>query len=553
MLFSVGGGEHVGFPVCGLFWNTVPNGVNYVLVIQTFVNSITTDQKVVEIVLQFECCDFWFTDNNIWVTSVTRLLCLDVTESSWHRQTAWENSEWALYVEVFFIWARSGFCEGLGAVNLSPTCLDPQPLLLVIRLVVPAKHCDLAPCVHAHDDSAVSDIDNVGSVVNDHNYCCTRTRAFRTDLLAGILVLGTLLSHLNQLDKISFAFSKAKLYGFLGVHRELIILNHKIMQIIPKVIRTSSSTVTIKNSKEADLGPLNIKLGLWFWLENVQDDANAVFVVLTDDSLVSVCGIGLDDTAFLLAGFCWLVIFKEERLWVEDWRVFTKEQLLNFDELDVRVFFYFRLSKGAFRIGLGNLSLVFCRSRLIFSAWVLLLVWQLARSGTLFVSIILAGVDNQTVRKWTQRFCRVSCRGVGETHHLAIPALGFLPLSLPHVACWSILRRLHRSSCELSSWWKQGVTNRSNSLGLTVSQICVLLDSCREETFRVTDVGLIRLLLLSLYLLEAVYFTEWPLAISKTIWTIGAVKVGCWAQRRSKDSAILKTIISLIFAILARL
>ena len=269
--------------------------------------------------------------------------------------------------------------------------------------------------------------------------------------------------------------------------------------------------------------------------------------------MVSVCGIGLNDTALLLAGFCWLVILKEERLRVEYWRVFTKEQLLNFDELDVRVFFYFRLRKGALRIRLGNLSLIFCWSRLIFSAGVILLVWQLARSGTLFVCIILTRVDSWAVRKWTQRFRRVSCRGVGETHHLAIPPLRFLPLSLPHVAWWSILRRLHRSSCKLSSWWKQGIPNRSSRLSLTVSQICVLLNSCREETFRVADVGLLCLLLLSLYLLEAVYFTEWSLTASETARAVGVVKVVCWAQRGSKDCAILKTVMPLIFAILARL
>ena len=78
-------------------------------------------------------------------------------------------------------------------------------------------------------------------------------------------MLGALLSHLNKLDKIFFAFSEPKLYGFLGIHRELLILDHKIVQIIPKVISTSSSTVAIKNSKEADLRPLNVELGLGFW------------------------------------------------------------------------------------------------------------------------------------------------------------------------------------------------------------------------------------------------------------------------------------------------
>lgn len=82
MLLCVGRGEHVGLSVCCLFGNTVPDGVNHVFVIQTFIDAITADQKVVKIVFQLECCDFWLTDNNIWVSSVTGLLCFDVTESS---------------------------------------------------------------------------------------------------------------------------------------------------------------------------------------------------------------------------------------------------------------------------------------------------------------------------------------------------------------------------------------------------------------------------------------------------------------------------------------
>ena len=256
--------EYIGLPVCSLLWNTVPDGINHVFVGKTFIDAVTADQKVIKIVFQLECRDFWLTDHNVRVSSVPRFLCFDVAESSRNWQTAWENSQWALNIEVLFIWAGCSLCKCLGAINLSSTGLYPQPFLLIIGLVVPGKHCNLAPCIHAHDDSAVSNVYYVGSVIYYHNYCRARTRTFGTNLLAGILMLGALLGLLNELDETSFAFFEPQLYGFLRVHRELLILDHKIVQVIPEIISTGSSTMAIKNSEKANLGPLNFELGLWF-------------------------------------------------------------------------------------------------------------------------------------------------------------------------------------------------------------------------------------------------------------------------------------------------
>jgi len=175
--------------------------------------------------------------------------------------------------------------------------------------VVSGKHCNLVSCIYAHDYSAVTYIYHVGCVIYDHNNGRARARPFGTDLLAGVLMLGALLGLLDKLDETFFTFFEPLLYGFLRVHRELLILNHKIVQVIPKVISTGSATVTIENPKKAYLRPFNFKLGLWFRFENIQDYANAIFVVLSDDTLIGVCSIGLDDTAFLLASFGWLMVF----------------------------------------------------------------------------------------------------------------------------------------------------------------------------------------------------------------------------------------------------
>jgi len=76
------------------------------------------------------------------------------------------------------------------------------------------------------------------------------------------MLLGALLGLLNELDETSFALFEPKLYGFLRVHRELLILDHKIVQVIPQIVSTGSSAMAIKNSEKANLGPLNFELGL---------------------------------------------------------------------------------------------------------------------------------------------------------------------------------------------------------------------------------------------------------------------------------------------------
>jgi len=44
------------------------------------------------------------------------------------------------------------------------------------------------------------------------------------------------------------------------------------MKIVPEVIGTSRTTMTIKYTKKADLWPLNIKINLVLGLKNIQNN-----------------------------------------------------------------------------------------------------------------------------------------------------------------------------------------------------------------------------------------------------------------------------------------
>lgn len=57
---------------------------------------------------------------------------------------------------------------------------------------------------------------------------------------------------------------KALLDGLDGILRKLLILHHKVMQVVSEIICASRPSVTVKDSKETNLGPLYIKVCLVF-------------------------------------------------------------------------------------------------------------------------------------------------------------------------------------------------------------------------------------------------------------------------------------------------
>lgn len=81
---------------------------------------------------------------------------------------------------------------------------------------------------------------------------------------------------------------------------ELFILNHKVMQVISKVVRTSRASMPVKYSKEADLWPLDVYICLVLWLKDVENDRDSILIIVSDDPLVGIGCIGFYYSAFLL-------------------------------------------------------------------------------------------------------------------------------------------------------------------------------------------------------------------------------------------------------------
>lgn len=143
------------------------------------------------------------------------------------------------------------------------------------------------------------------------------------------------MSLLDKAEEVALALSETFTDCLDRILWELFVLNHKVVKVIAQIISTGRTTMAVEYSEEAYLRPLNIKVLLVLGLEDVEDNGHTVLVVVSDDSLIRVRGVGLDDAALLRACLCWLVVLELDRLWVERSGILSKEKCLYFDELNV--------------------------------------------------------------------------------------------------------------------------------------------------------------------------------------------------------------------------
>jgi len=188
----------------------------------------------------------------------------------------------------------------LRPVDFATAGLDSDSLLLVIGLVVSGEHGDLSAGVDGHDAATVTHVDHVSHIVNDHHHGGTGARPLRAHLLARHCVLSARLSHLDQVDKAALTLFKSTDNGLVGELREVFVLHDEIVQVVSQVIGTGGASMAVENAEKADLGPLDVEVLLALWLEDVEDDGDTVFIVVSDDSLVCIGRIAFNNAAFFL-------------------------------------------------------------------------------------------------------------------------------------------------------------------------------------------------------------------------------------------------------------
>jgi hypothetical protein len=90
------------------------------------------------------------------------------------------------------------------------------------------------------------------------------------------------------------------------VVRKRWVFYNKLVQLISKVVGTLRTPVAVIDGKERASGP-NIYL-LELGLDDVQNDADSVFIVVANHALVRICCVSGDNAIFLRGKFSGVVI-----------------------------------------------------------------------------------------------------------------------------------------------------------------------------------------------------------------------------------------------------
>lgn len=114
-----------------------------------------------------------------------------------------------------------------------------------------------------------------------------------------LMVLLPLEVSLDHREEVVLALFKALDQCFPRVSGEMLALNDIIVQVVPQVLGAYMAPMTVEDAKETDLGPLSLPM-LVLWLKYVQDNANPVLVVFSNDALVGISGVGFHDSALLI-------------------------------------------------------------------------------------------------------------------------------------------------------------------------------------------------------------------------------------------------------------
>lgn len=109
---------------------------------------------------------------------------------------------------------------------------------------------------------------------------------------------------------------ESTLNGFSRVLRKVRMFDYHLVQLISEVICTCRPSMAIINSKKGTPWPVLSLLELWFY--NVQDYRNTVLIVISNDTLMSICSIRSHNSISLACELCWFIsLYKLHNRWIE--------------------------------------------------------------------------------------------------------------------------------------------------------------------------------------------------------------------------------------------
>lgn len=102
---------------------------------------------------------------------------------------------------------------------------------------------------------------------------------------------------MGELEEVLLCLLETSLHGLDRVLREFGVPHHHLVELVSQEISALCTTMAIIDSKEGASGP-EVDL-LELRLDDVENDRDAIFIVVSDHALVGVCGIR-DNNSILL-------------------------------------------------------------------------------------------------------------------------------------------------------------------------------------------------------------------------------------------------------------
>ena len=150
----------------------------------------------------------------------------------------------------------------------------------IIRLMVHGQVAAVIASIVRHDCSAIAYVHHKDAVLYEQGHDGARARLVKH-------VVAVLRECINSVQEIGLSFLVSVDDSLAWVSRELRVLDNELMQVVTEEVGACVAAMAVEHTKEAALGPV-LDVLLVRRLHNVQHDADAVFVVVADDALVSV-------------------------------------------------------------------------------------------------------------------------------------------------------------------------------------------------------------------------------------------------------------------------
>lgn len=101
---------------------------------------------------------------------------------------------------------------------------------------------------------------------------------------------------LNSVKKVHLTLPKTVDYCCFRVLRELGVTYDKMVQVVTEEICACMPTMSVKNSEKRALRPA-VTFFLWRLLD-VKYDRNSILVIVSHDTLISICSVRLNNSVF---------------------------------------------------------------------------------------------------------------------------------------------------------------------------------------------------------------------------------------------------------------